>query len=99
MSRLLRNRRKTCSGDGLSVPFLFFVGDVNTNAFGNIGELVLENVLSGRQNQVAPFARHHSSENQQISKIVEVGVMRDAVAEKNTDGLVDLARARIAGGH
>src|ERR1039458_7649573 len=98
MSRLLfLNGWQASRGDGLSVALFFLAGDVKTNLLGEFREFFVQNLAGSRQNQVAAWSAHYTAKHEKIADLVKIGVMSDVVAEVDSDGFVDFARARIAG--
>src|SRR5262249_4556312 len=80
------------------MALFLLVGDVETDAFGKLGELRAEHLTPDLEDAVSADAGHDPAEDEQIADLVEIGVGRDGVPEINADGFVDLHGARVARG-
>src|SRR5689334_7058744 len=49
------------SGDGLTMPFFLFIGNVKTDLFGKVRKLVCLNFAGRCENDVPAFAAHDAS--------------------------------------
>ena len=91
--------REAGGGDGLAVAFFFFVGEVEGEARCQGGEFAAEDFFGGGEEVIAAGAAGDAAEDEEVVDVVEVGVVREGVAEVGADGLVNFLRARIAFGH
>ena len=91
--------RQAGGGDRLAVPLLRLVRSAQADPLGERRELVLQHARRGLDDAVAALAGSDAAQHEHALDRVEVGEVRDAVAEVDPDRLVDLARPRVALGH
>src|SRR5947207_803737 len=66
--------RQTCRGHGLTVPLLFLIRQMNVNP--NFREFFAQYSLGVLQDQFPTFPTRHAPQNEQMSEIVKLRVMR-----------------------
>ena len=64
-----------------------------------IGEIQIENFAGFRNDEVTAGATGHAAENEDVSDVVEFGVISNSVAEADADGFVETASTIVAMGH
>src|SRR5215203_902894 len=92
-------RREAGGRDGLAVTLVVFVRHVDLDPCSQLGELIPEHGASPIDDKVAAAARRDAAQNEDVLQIIEIGEVRDAVAEIRPERLVDLPRPVITLGH